>query len=126
MAGSVATGKRILSVSRDRSFLLPRNDALAIAGFSVTSPKEPGEAVHILLSTDIDVILLGHSIPKSERMSLMTQFRAIKPGVPVIVLFDRKPEEDEPADAFVPVRAGPEALIAAIHTCTEAGGARSA
>ena len=126
MAGSGATGKRILSVSRDRTFLLPRNDALAIAGFSVSSPKEPAEAVHILLSTNIDVIVLGHSIPKSERMALTAQFRAVKPEVPVIVLFDEKPEEGESADAFVPVHAGPGVLIGAIHTCTEASGKKSA
>ncbi len=126
MAGSPATGKRILSVSRDRSFLLPRNDALAIAGFSVSSPKEPGEAVHILLSTEIDVIVLGHSIPKAERMALTAQFRAVRPQVPVIVLFDQKPEEDESADAFVPVRAGQEVLIGVIHSCIAASGKKSA
>ena len=126
MAASPNAGMKILSVSRDRTFLLPRNDALAIAGFSVSSPKEPEGAVHILVSTEIDVIVLGHSIPKTERMALMAQFRAVKPEVPVIVLFDEKPEEDETADAFVPVRAGPEVLIGAIHTCTEGRGTKSA
>ena len=126
MAGAAASGKRILSVSRDRTFLLPRNDALAIAGFSVSSPKQPGEAVHILLTSDIDVIVLGHSIPKEERLDLISKFRSVKPAVPVIVLFDEKPEKDEPADAFVPVHAGPEVLIGAIHTCTETSGEKSA
>ncbi len=126
MAGPLATGKRILSVSRDRTFLRPRNDALALAGFSVSSPRWPEEAVHILLHTDIDVIVLGHSIPKTERMALTAQFRALRPGVPVIVIFEEKPEEDETADAFVPVRASPEVLIAAIHTCSEASGKKSA
>ncbi len=126
MAVSPAAGKRILSVSRDKSYLLPRNDALAIAGFSVSSPKEPGEAVHILLSTDVDVIVLGHSIPKAERMALTAQFRTIRPQVPVIVLFDKKPDEDESADAFVPLRAGPEVLIGVIHSCIAGSGKKSA
>lgn len=117
--GSPTVSKKILSVSRDRSILLARNDALAIAGFSVSSPREPEEAVHILLSTDVDVIVLGHSIPKTERMALSAQFRAVRPGVPIIVLFEGKPAEDESADAFVPVRAGPELLIGAIHACIE-------
>ena len=117
--GSPGTGKRILSVSRDRTILLSRNDALAIAGFSVSSPKQPEEAVHILLSSEIDVIVLGHSIPKAERMALSEQFRAVKPQVPIVVLFEGQPEEDEQADAFVPLRAGPEVLIGVIHSCTE-------
>lgn len=120
--GSPGVGKKILSVSRDRSILFARNDALAIAGFSVSSPKQPEEAVHILLTSDIDVILLGHSIPKAERRALSEQFREVKPGVPIIVLFDDRPEPGEAADAFVPVNAGPEVLIGAIHTCIEARG----
>lgn len=124
--GPPGVGKKILSVSRDRSILLSRNDALAIAGFSVSSPKQPEEAVHILLTTDIDVIVLGHSIPKSERMMLSEQFREVKPGVPIIVLFDHRPEPNEAADAFVPVSAGPEVLIGAIHTCIEARGEKPA
>ena len=124
--GAPGSNKKILSVSRDRTILLSRNDALAIAGFSVSSPKQPEEAVHILLTTEIDVIVLGHSIPKKERMSLSAQFREIRPGVPIIVLFEDRPEPDEKADAFVPLRAGPEVLIGAIHTCTEGSGKKSA
>ncbi len=126
MAGAPGAGKKILSVSRERGTMLARNDALAIAGFSVSSPKTPEEAIPILLTTDIDVILLGHSIPKAERKTLAAQFRALRPKVPIIVLFDEHPDEDEEADAFVPLRAGPEVLIGAIHTCTEASGKKSA
>ncbi|HVP42738.1 MAG TPA: hypothetical protein VMS96_04870 [Terriglobales bacterium] len=118
--------KKILSVSRERSTLLARNDALAIAGFSVSSPKTPEEAIHILLTMEIDVIVLGHSIPKEERMGLAAQFRALKPAVPIIVLFEDRPGEDEKADAFVPLRAGPEVLIGAIHACLESSGKKSA
>ena len=125
MVGSPGTTKKILSVSRERSILLSRNGALAIAGFSVSSPRNPEEAIHILRSAKIDVIVLGHSIPKTERMALAAQFRSVKPGVPIIVLLEGKPEEGETADAFVPLRAGPEVLIGAIHTCTEAGGKKS-
>jgi len=126
MPGKHGSGKKILSVSRDRNILLSRNDALAIAGFSVSSPKHPEEAVHILMATDIDVIVLGHSIPKEERIALTAQFRAVRPRVPIIVLFEGTPERGETADAFVPLRGGPEVLIGAIHTCTEGSGTKSA
>ncbi len=109
--------KKILSVSRDRAILIRRNDALAIAGFSVSSPRVPDESLHILLTTDIDIIILGHSIPRAERDSLSRAFRSMKPNVPIIVLYDGQPDADEVADAFVPVREGPEVLIQAIQAC---------
>ena len=39
---------RILSVSRNVRLLITRNDALAIAGYSVVSPRNPLEAPLIL------------------------------------------------------------------------------
>jgi len=109
--------KKILTVSRDRTILLARNDVLAIAGFSVSSPRTPAEAVHILATSEVAVIVLGHSVPKAEREELCGQFREIRPDVPIIVLYDVEAEDDELADAFVPAHAGPEVLIQAIQLC---------
>ncbi len=104
--------------------LLARNDALAMAGFSVSSPREPAEAVHILVSSDVDVIVLGHSIPKAERAELSRRFREIRSEVPIIVMYEDKPEDDERTDAFVGISEGPEVLIAAIQSCLKAADER--
>jgi DNA-binding response OmpR family regulator len=111
--------KRILNVSRDRAILLARNDALAVAGFSVVSPREPSEALPILATSNIDIIILGHSIPFEERDHLRGEFRQIAPDVPVIVLYKGVPQEGEQADAFVSIDDGSEVLIQAIHNCLE-------
>jgi DNA-binding response OmpR family regulator len=119
---------RILNVSRDRAILLARNDALAVAGFSVVSPREPSEALQILATTNIDVIILGHSIPFEERGQLSREFHQISSNVPIIVLFKGVPEEREQADAFVSIDEGSEVLIHAIHRClkTRSGRAQGA
>jgi len=109
--------RRILSVSRDRAVMLARNDALAVAGFSVVSPRHPGESAQILATSDIDIILLGHSIPYQERTDLVHRYREMGAKAPVIVLYDGQPQEGEVADAFVSIDDGPEELIHAIDEC---------
>ncbi len=109
--------KRILNVSRDRAILLARNDALAVAGFSVVSPREPADALQILATSNIDVIILGHSIPFEERVRLRAEFGQVAPEVPIIVLYEHQPDEREEADAFVSLQEGTEELIHAIQRC---------
>ena len=113
-------------MSRDRAILLARNDALAVSGFSVVSPREPAEALQILATSDIDIIILGHSIPFEERAELRAEFSRIAPEVPVIVLYEGTPDAREQADAFVSIKAGTEELIQAIHHCLERSEAKGA
>ena len=121
----MAAIRRILSVSHDRATMLARNDALAVSGFSVVSPRQPADALYILATSDIDIILLGHSIPAEERAEMMQQFRGMKKQVPIIVLYDIPPDDAEKADAFVALSDGPERLIEAIEKCLSGGGRRA-
>jgi hypothetical protein len=103
---------RILSVSRDTSLLLSRNDALAIAGFSVVSPKAPEEAPQLLTQQVVDAVVIGHSIVPKERTALISAIRKVRGSVLLVFVFTLPHSGPEPlADLSVDVTEGPSALV---------------
>jgi len=107
---------RILSVSRNVRLLITRNDALAIAGFSVVSPRTPGEAPFILAQQHIDAVIIGHSVEEEDRIQLIKSIRRLHPKIPIFFVYTAPQTVGEPlADVSVDVTQGPQALIAAMQ-----------
>lgn len=107
---------RILSVSRNVRLLITRNDALAIAGFSVVSPREPREAPLILAQQRIDAVIIGHSVEPQTRAELIRNIRRGHPRIPIFFVYTAPQTAGEPlADVSVDVSDGPQALIAAMQ-----------
>ena len=108
---------RILSVSRNTSLLLRRNDALAMAGFSVVSPKTPGEAPFLAMQRNVDAIVIGHSVLPSERAVAIQAVRRVCPAC--VVIFVYLADESQPealADVSIDVTHGAEVLISELQT----------
>jgi DNA-binding response OmpR family regulator len=73
----VAAKKRILCISYDESLLRARKSSLEQAGFFVTSPYGLAEASRICrLDHAFDLIVLGHSIPRDDKLTLIELVRA--------------------------------------------------
>ncbi len=107
---------RILSVSRKTDLLLTRNDALALAGFAVVSPKMPREAPRILAERDVDAVVIAQSLAPKERSALMSAIRKLRPAVPLVFVYTSPDNRPEPlADLSVDVGEGPWALIKALQ-----------
>src|SRR5512141_2536008 len=68
---------RILSVSRNVRLLITRNDALAIAGFTVVSPRSPLEAPLIIAHQQIDAVVIGHSVEPQTGTELIRRIRKL-------------------------------------------------
>jgi hypothetical protein len=103
---------RVLSISRNVHLLLSRNNILALAGFSVISPKEPEQAPLLATQQLVDAVVIGHSINESLRKELITELRRACPLCLVCFVYEAPATAGEPlADASLDVTSGPEPLI---------------
>jgi DNA-binding response OmpR family regulator len=91
--------KKILSVSYDHSLLATRKLLLEQKGYSVTNALGFTDATKHCGSGGFDLFILGHSIPKSDKLALIGSFRANCPA-PILSL-ERHGEEVVPCDYHV-------------------------
>jgi DNA-binding response OmpR family regulator len=105
---------RILSVSRNPRLLSGRNNALALAGYSVASPKDAEDAAMLFSQEEFDAVIIGHSIEPDVRRELINYFRSWKPTICVVFAYTEEAEEEALADENVDITAGPTLLLAAL------------
>lgn len=118
--------RRVLSVSSNIGLLLTRNDLLAVAGYSVASPRSPEDAPTLFATDRFDVVLLGDSVSPRLRKRLIQHFRQSR-SVPIIYVYVDRSRPDEPlADECVDVSGDPEPLLRAIERQIKAYSARAA
>lgn len=107
----------ILSISRDERFLHLRQMVLESAGWNVVTTTDAVDALRSLASRNFDVVVLGHSIPPTERVSLAQKIKVIKPDIPIVMVCVHGDNSfsKEFADARVGSLDGPVVLINAIR-----------
>ncbi len=104
----------ILAVSHEPVLLESRSSILRSAGYAVAQVLSVRQAIELLGSSHIDLVLLGHSIPAQDRDLLTLLIRAsgmLTPVVTVAPLTDPVPYE---AADFI-VEASPEMLLSGIR-----------
>ncbi|MBV9087465.1 MAG: hypothetical protein JOY79_08280 [Acidobacteriaceae bacterium] len=107
---------RILSVSRNPRLLAARNDALALAGYSVVSPKHPEDALLLFAQESFDAVIIGHSVEGATREGLIKAIREARPSVPILFAYAGDPTQEEPlADVSVDVTAGTTPIVIALE-----------
>ena len=103
---------RILSVSRHLSLLLSRNDALAMAGFNVVSPRAPEDTASLAAEREPDAVIIGHSVEAHTRAQIIADVRRIRPKCLVVFVYAFPETTGDPmADVSLDVTHGPESLI---------------
>ena|ERR1700751_2665144 len=103
---------RVLSISRNVRLLLERNSILALAGFSVVSPKQPEDAPLLASQEAVDAVVIGHSVDSATRKNIIADLRRLCPGCLVCFVYATPETEGEPlADVSLDVTKGPEPLI---------------
>jgi len=105
---------RILSISRNRRLLASRNDALAVAGYSVSSPKEPLDGIEHFARSQFDAVIIGHSVEPALRTQLIERLRQLQHTVPIVFVHDPGKEGEVLANVTVDTAQDPLALIAAL------------
>lgn len=91
--------QRILSVSYDSTLARTREMILSAAGLQVATYTDAEDAVQSCRRHSFDLIVIGHSIPLSERRDLLTQVRRLC-QTPVLALL-RHGESPLPGADFV-------------------------
>jgi len=103
---------KVVSVSRNTSLLLRRNEALGMAGFTVISPRYPIEAPALALQRHADAFVVGESVPRAERKQLIKKVRKVCPNCLVVFVHAVPGVQTEPlADISIDVSRGLEPLI---------------
>jgi DNA-binding NtrC family response regulator len=105
---------RILSVAYDESLLLTRHYILEKAGFTVVSALRFAEAIEHCQQQKFDLIVLGHSVPPSDKTALIAETKRLC-GCPALSIRRFDQPRHPSADYSVESGEGPEALITAIN-----------
>jgi hypothetical protein len=107
---------RILSISRNVRLLLDRNDILAVAGFSVISPRHLEQAAVLAAQEKVDAFVVGHSVEPQMRQWLIAEGRRLCPKCLVCFVYAAPDKSGEPlADVSLDITKGPEPLILALQ-----------
>jgi hypothetical protein len=78
---------RILSTSRNVRLLLERNSILAVAGFSVISPRYPEQTPLLAAQEQVDAVIIGHSVDPFVRKSIIRDLRRVCPGCVICFVY---------------------------------------
>jgi CheY-like chemotaxis protein len=100
----------VLCVGQHQQLLAVRNTVLRAEGYRVIEAYSSDDALRIFNSTDLDIVVICHSIPVRSRRQLVLAMKEARPLIPVIALheaYDFITEADESVDQL----AGPEALL---------------
>ena len=113
----------ILSVSGNETLLRSRQMVLESVGWHVVTTTHGVEALLWLAERGFDAVVLGHSIPSPERVSLAQKMKAIRPNVPIVMICVHGDNtfSTKVADARVGSLDGPVVLINAIRRLTKRG-----
>jgi len=103
----------ILSISYDESLLRTREWLLRASGYLVTSALGFTEAAVHCSNSAFDLVIIGHSIPRNDRVALIEQVRAHNH---TRILSLRRQGEEPIAGVHHSVESaeGPDVLIAAV------------
>ncbi len=106
---------RILSISRNPRLLALRNDALALSGYAVVSPREPNDAVLLASQQTFDAVVIGHSVEQETREALIRSLRELRPDFPILFAYTEPAMPEPLADVSVDVAHGPMPLLTALN-----------
>ncbi len=106
----------VLSVSSDTGLLLQRNDALAMHGVRVLSPRTPEEAPTLAREQVVDAVVMSHSLEPPDRAELIKAVREFCPTCLIAFVFAAPETRSEPlADVSLDVTDGAEPLVKALQ-----------
>lgn len=112
---------KILSVSRNERVLATRNMVLEAQGWQVATTMDDNAALGLLRRQAFAAVVLGDSIPAAERLALAQAMKALKPGVPIVMLYRTGDGTNysKSAEHFVNSLDNPSTLIGCVRQCLE-------
>ncbi|MGH9523735.1 MAG: hypothetical protein ACRD3E_14500 [Terriglobales bacterium] len=109
---------RILSISYDEALLVTRELMLRGAGHDVTSALGLHDSREACTRGPFDLAIIGHSIPRNDKLEFISAFRQSNPVALVIALTRAGEERLSVVDAYV-YPGDPESLIRTINALVD-------
>jgi DNA-binding response OmpR family regulator len=113
------TKPSVLIYGHDPTLLETRSWVLARNGFDVGTASHLAEAERTLSAQIVDLFLICHTIPSSERRSAVATLKAIRPQSKIVLVTTANNPEPEGAWQTVDALAGTEAMILAARRALE-------
>jgi CheY-like chemotaxis protein len=108
----LSTASSILTVSRDRVLQETRTLILERAGYSVSAALNDKDAVGFIEApNDIRLVLMCHSVPEASRKLLVTRIKALKPTLPILMLYNGYDPTEAKVDGSLHSFETPEAML---------------
>jgi CheY-like chemotaxis protein len=109
---TMTTASSILTVSRDRVLQETRTLILERAGYSVSAALNDKDAVGFIEApNDIRLVLMCHSVPEASRKLLVTRIKALKPTLPILMLYNGYDPTEAKVDGSLHSFETPEAML---------------
>lgn len=102
----------ILCVDDEQNPLVLRKLVLQKAGYEVVTAQSADEALNVLVSQSVDLVLSDHLMPGTSGSELAQRIKSTNPGLPVILIsgMNEIPVGASAADLFLSKVEGPERL----------------
>ncbi len=114
---------RILSVSYDETLLRTRELLLKSAGYKITSALQHKEAMAACRQPGFDLVIIGHSIARADKLDIIACFRKSNPRAHVIALTRGSEARLREVDHYINP-GDPEELLRAIGRILKPGSER--
>jgi len=105
----------VLVVEDDQAIRMGVVDALELHGYSVLEAPDGAKGLQLAVADDVDLVLLDIMMPKMDGLTMLTEVRRVKPGLPVIMLTAR----GEEADRVKGLKAGADDYVVKPFSATE-------
>jgi hypothetical protein len=102
---------KILSVGRNIGLLLRRNDALALSGFHVFSPRTPEQTPYLAFEQHVDAIVIANSVDPHVRKTIIEAVRQLCPACLIVYVHVGETQAEPLADVSLDVTHDAQPLI---------------
>jgi DNA-binding NtrC family response regulator len=108
----VNTSKSILTISRDAPLQDIRTLVLQHAGYQVSAALSDKEAIAFVTAPNsLRLVLMCHSVPEASRVLLVNKIKALKPKLPILMLFNGYDPTEAKVDGSLHSLETPEAML---------------
>lgn len=108
----MSTSKSILTIGRDASLQNIRTMVLQHAGYQVSAALNDKEAVDFVAAPNtLRLVLMCHSVPEASRVLLVNRIKALKPKLPILMLFNGYDPTEAKVDGSLHSLETPEAML---------------
>jgi CheY-like chemotaxis protein len=113
------SSKSILTVSRNQMLQDTRTMILEREGYKVSAAANDKEAIGFVESDkSIRLVLLCHSVPESSRILLVNEIKALRPTLPILMLYNGYNPTQAKVDGSLHSLDNPESMLQMIGFMT--------